>query len=58
MEYPYYKNIAGNEVKLTAGLEYGEIWKYAHSTKYWNEHKEEFEIVKNNINERNQKNLH
>ncbi len=56
MEYPYYKNNNDNKVKLTAGLEYGEVWKYGHSTNYWNEHKEEFENIKNKINERNQKN--
>jgi len=57
MEYPYYENNEGNTVRLSAGLSYGEIWKYGYSTKYWNEHKEDFEKVKNTINQRNLQNI-
>lgn len=54
-EYPYYQNNNDCKVRLTASLDYGEIWKFGHNTKYWNEHPEEWKQCLKNIKTRNEK---
>lgn len=56
MEYPYYKNVENNQVRLKADLEIGEIWKFGKSYKYWKENSKEFEELINMNNQRNMEN--
>lgn len=56
MEIPYYENHRGCKVTLTAGLSYGEFWKYGKSKEYWNTHLEEWIDCLNNIEKRNTNN--
>lgn len=57
MELPYYTNVDGCKVQLTAGLVYGELWKYGKSKEYWNTHPEEWEECLENIEKRNTNNI-
>lgn len=54
-EFPYYKNNGSCQVRLTASLDYGEIWKSGHNTKYWKEHPDEWAQCLENIKIRNEK---
>jgi hypothetical protein len=58
MELPYYTNVGGCKVQLTAGLVYGELWKYGKSKEYWNTHPEEWEECLENIEKRNTNNIY
>jgi len=57
MEFPYYENNGGCKVKLTAGLVYGELWKYGKSREYWESHPEEWKECLENIEKRNTNNI-
>lgn len=56
MMFPYYKNVDNNQVRLSAEVKYGEIWKYGKTKEYWNQHQDEWNICLHNIEIRN-KNL-
>jgi DNA polymerase-1 len=54
-EFKYYENNNNCKVRLTASLDYGEIWKSGHSTNYWSKHIDEWNQCLENIKERNRK---
>lgn len=58
MEFPYYENNGGCKVKLTAGLVYGELWKYGKSKEYWEAHPKEWKECLENIEKRNTNNIY